>query len=159
MSPGIMVVIVVAIITAACFGMWYDTCHGPGSRPVKPVIHDPPPEQPPPRPTPAEVALVADCGDAPSGKYLSWPIPATIGLGLAGLAGAAAGSGGTPAGFWVAYALSPLNWAMVWAFFQIGKIGCPHCRRAVGGDSIRNAAIGTGLRCTQCKNVFKKPAA
>lgn len=63
---------------------------------------------------------------------------------------------GHPAGFAIAYALNPLSWLMVWAFFQIGKIGCPHCRQEVGGVSVRNAAIGTGLRCTQCGNVFKK---
>lgn len=154
MILGTVEMIAMAVITAGVFGrLWMGTHSSRVYRQVKPSAPHPAKKRP------EEVALLADCGDAVGGKYLSWPIPATIGLGLAGLASSAVGSGGHPAGFAVAYALNPLNWLMVWAFFQIGKIGCPHCRRAVTGGSIRNAAIGTGLRCTQCGNVFNKPAA
>ena len=155
---GFLVIVGIALVCALAVS---------APRQEPPVTPAPVSEQPVAQPSRAAVLLAGDCSDAPAGdcsdapagKYLSWPMPATIGFALAGLAGAAVGSGGTPEGFAVAYALNPLNWAMVWAFFKIGKIGCPHCRRAVGGDSVRNTAVGTGLRCIQCRNVFRKPAA
>jgi hypothetical protein len=116
------------------------------------------PPDSPPEGTKGSTIVGEPAEGAPAGKYLAWPVPAVIILLILGAISASVGSGGSPEGWAVAYALNPLNWAMVWAVFQIGKIQCPHCRRAVGGTAVRNAAIGTCLRCPRCENVFAKPA-
>jgi hypothetical protein len=95
---------------------------------------------------------------APTGTYLKWPVATALLLAILGLISAAFGSGGNPAAFLLAWALNPLNWAMGYAAFQIGKIRCPHCRRSVPMTQAKNAPVGATLKCPQCANNFIKPA-
>jgi hypothetical protein len=99
-----------------------------------------------------------DTPNVPIGGYLDWPIPTAAGLAVLGVIGAAFGSGGSPGGFFLAWTLNPINWAMGYALFQIGKIRCPHCRRSVSMSRARNAPVGATLKCPECTNNFMKPA-
>ena len=130
----------------------------PETPPIEPVLHQPV-RVAVEHATCSQTALVSENTDIPTpvGHYLRWPAPTVAALFILGLLGAFFGAGGSPEGFAVCYALNPLNWAMLWAFFMIGKIQCPHCRRALGGNSVRNAAIGTSLHCPGCTNNFNKP--
>jgi len=93
----------------------------------------------------------------PSGTYLGWPVPTFIALFVLGLLSAGVGSGGRPEGFAVAWLLNPINWGMAYAFFQIGKLKCPHCRRSARLGEARNAAVASPLMCPHCSNALAKP--
>lgn len=93
----------------------------------------------------------------PPGTYLGWPAPTLLVLLVLGLFGAGAGSGGTPDGFAVAWLLNPINWGMVYVFFQIGKLKCPHCRRTARLGEARDAPVASPLVCPHCSNALAKP--
>lgn len=95
----------------------------------------------------------------PVANYVTWPMPTFWILLLLGTVGTLAGSGGNAAGFAVALLLNPILWGAGYAFFQIGRLRCPHCRRGVPLGVNRDAAVGSTLTCPSCRNLFIKPAA
>lgn len=95
----------------------------------------------------------------PVANYLAWPMPTFWILLLLGAVGAFVGSGGNAGGFILALLLNPILWVAGYAFFQIGRIRCPHCRRNVPLGGSRDAAVGSTLACPSCRNHFTKPAA
>ncbi len=97
--------------------------------------------------------------ELPTARYLYWPFPTTVALLIAAIFGAYAGSGGTPRGFVVAFAVNPLLWVSCYAFAKIGQMRCPHCRRGIWSRSVRNAAVGSAVYCGKCQNWSVKPVA
>jgi len=117
----------------------------------------PPPEPQAPsaaglRPSPNRPAT-----DCPAGTYLSWPVPAFVVLLVVGLVGAGVGSGGSLEGLLLAAVLNPILWAAAYAFWCIGKIRCPHCRKSFAVGDMAKQAVGSAIECGNCRNVFTKP--
>ena len=103
---------------------------------------------------PSSSRPAADC---PAGTYLTWPVPASIVLLILGLVGAAQASGGTQEGLFLAAALNPILWFAFYSYWAIGKIRCPHCRKAFRAGRVAKQSVGSAIECGNCRNVFTKP--
>lgn len=169
----IMVVICVLIFAIVLFAIGFLLNNPQHSPSIKSSLH-PPLEAGSQEPIPAEsqhatnavsdhrgtfrvVTTVHGDQPLPSGTYLGWPVPTFIALFVLGVLSAGAGSGGRLEGFVVAWLLNPINWGMAYAFFQIGKLKCPHCRRSARLGEARNAPVASPLTCPHCSNALAKP--
>lgn len=160
-DPAMLIVAVVVGFTALWVILQVLTASS-DDRPSLPPLHPPTVSSPLTSTNstePLPVSSPAALGDAPRGHYLIWPMPVAIGCAITGLIGALVGSGGSGAGFAIAWLLNPLNWIFAYSLSQLGRIKCPHCRRSHSMQDDRNKPVDTALKCDSCGNIFLKPPA
>jgi hypothetical protein len=104
---------------------------------------------------PSETVTDETISKLPVAKHTNWPLMAVILLATASGIGAYAGSGGTLAGYALAFALNPLLGMAYFYFEMIGAQRCPHCRRLIG-NHCRDNPVGSPIWCGFCCNYSRK---
>ena len=95
----------------------------------------------------------------PYGKYASWAGPAAVITGILAVIGSLAGGRGNVAGTVVCIILNPITWLAIWFWFKSKKVTCPHCGTGMPVSIyIESQKIGSIIRCSQCRNEFRKPS-